>query len=152
MFSKKTLINAALVLCSILFSLFIAEVFLRSVKPYFLTARFLLPPNLDVKFKTLEFDTKVKTNSIGIRDEREYSLKHNGKFRIAVIGDSFTFGWGVNNGETFPAKLEVAPDSVKASTEFVINRQDFAITYPGRPDDLVQDNVVLTLSFVAPRS
>ena len=53
---------------------------------------------------------------------------------------------------TFPAKVEVAPDSVKASTEFVINRQDFAITYPGRPDNLVQDNVVLTLSFVAPRS
>jgi len=106
MFSKKILINAALVLCSILFSLFIAEVFLRSVKPYFLTARFLLPPNLDVKFKTLEFDTQVKTNSIGIRGEREYSIKHNGKFRIAVIGDSFTFGWGVNNDETFPAKLE----------------------------------------------
>ena len=33
-----------------------------------------------------------------------------------------------------------------------IDRQDFEITYPGKPDDLIQDNVVLTLSFVAPRS
>ncbi len=52
---------------------------------------------------------------------------------------------------TFPAKFEVAVDSVKANTEFVINRQDFDIAYPGKPDDLIQDNVVLTLSFVAPR-
>ncbi|MFT4628403.1 MAG: polyisoprenoid-binding protein YceI [Myxococcota bacterium] len=49
---------------------------------------------------------------------------------------------------TFPAKVEVSGDAVKASTEFVINRQDFGVTYPGRADDLVQDNVVLTISFV----
>jgi len=51
----------------------------------------------------------------------------------------------------FPAKIEVAADEVAASTEFTIDRKDFGVVYPGRPDDLVQDNVVLTISLVAPR-
>lgn len=51
----------------------------------------------------------------------------------------------------FPAKVTVADDVVQAETEFVIDRQDFGVTYRGRPDDLVQDKVVLTVSWVAPR-
>jgi polyisoprenoid-binding protein YceI len=53
---------------------------------------------------------------------------------------------------TFPAKLTVGDAEVSATTEFVINRQDFDVTYPGRPDDLIQDNVLLQVNFVAPRS
>ena len=50
---------------------------------------------------------------------------------------------------TFPAKIEVKDGEVHANTEFVINRQDFGISYPGRADNLVQDNVVLTVAFIA---
>ena len=46
----------------------------------------------------------------------------------------------------------MAADKVSAKTEFVINRQDFGVTYPGRADDLVQDNVAMQIEFVAPRS
>lgn len=53
---------------------------------------------------------------------------------------------------TFPAKVSVTEQEVVASTEFVINRQDFGITYPGMKDDLIQDNVAITVAFVAPRS
>ena len=53
---------------------------------------------------------------------------------------------------TFPAAITVEADAVKANTEFTIDRQDFGVSYPGRADDLVQDNVVLTIAFVAPRS
>ncbi len=53
---------------------------------------------------------------------------------------------------TFPAKVEVTADAVAANTEFVIDRQDFEITYEGRADNLVQDNVVLTIEFSAPRA
>lgn len=53
---------------------------------------------------------------------------------------------------TFPAKVAVAADKVTASTEFTIDRKDFGVVYPGKPDDLVQDNVVLTIQLVAPRS
>jgi polyisoprenoid-binding protein YceI len=53
---------------------------------------------------------------------------------------------------SFPATIAVSPTEVTASTEFVINRQDFGVTYPGKPDDLVQDNVVLKVALVAPRA
>lgn len=53
---------------------------------------------------------------------------------------------------SFPAKLVVSAETVEAATEFTIDRQDFGVTYPGKKDDLVQDNVVLQVSFVAPRA
>ncbi len=53
---------------------------------------------------------------------------------------------------SFPATLTVAAGEVGASTEFVVDRQDFGVTYPGKKDDLVQDNVVLKVAFVAPRA
>ncbi len=50
---------------------------------------------------------EVHTNSAGFRGTREYSLaKPQGVIRIAVLGDSFVFGFGVQDGETFPALLE----------------------------------------------
>jgi polyisoprenoid-binding protein YceI len=53
---------------------------------------------------------------------------------------------------TFPANISVSATEVTAKTEFVVNRQDFEVTYPGKPDDLVQDNVVLQVAFVAARA
>ena len=48
----------------------------------------------------------VKTNSFGLRD-REFSFtKARGTRRIAIIGDSFTFGWGVEQEQTFAKLLE----------------------------------------------
>lgn len=58
---------------------------------------------------------------------------------------------GVTKRVTFPARLTVSPVEVAARAEFAINRQDFGIVYPGKPDDLIQDNVVLTIELVAPR-
>lgn len=52
---------------------------------------------------------------------------------------------------TFPAKVEVKPDGVTASSEFVLNRKDFGLVYPGKPDDLIQDNVKMTVQLVAPK-
>ncbi|MCO4744345.1 MAG: YceI family protein [Proteobacteria bacterium] len=53
---------------------------------------------------------------------------------------------------SFPATFELSPASVTANAEFVINRQDFKIVYAGRADDLIQDNVAITVKLVAPRS
>jgi polyisoprenoid-binding protein YceI len=49
---------------------------------------------------------------------------------------------------TFPATVSEAEGALKASTEFVIDRQDFGIAYPGMPDDLIQDSVALTIELV----
>jgi polyisoprenoid-binding protein YceI len=52
---------------------------------------------------------------------------------------------------TFPATIVIAPDSVSGTAEFSINRKDFKIVYPGKPDDLIRDDVVLKLTLKAPR-
>lgn len=52
---------------------------------------------------------------------------------------------------SFPAVIEVTPTEAKASTEFFIKRQDFGIVYPGKPDDLIKDEVVLRVSLSAPQ-
>ena len=103
---KAYFINAALVVGTVLFSLAITEAYLRFNKPYWLTANFLLLPSIDKTFETEEFKTRVVTNSIGLRDNREFTPEHNGRYRIAAIGDSNVFGWGVDNEQAFPAVLE----------------------------------------------
>lgn len=52
---------------------------------------------------------------------------------------------------SFPATITVAPDSASGTAEFSINRKDFKIVYPGKPDDLIRDDVLLKLSLKAPR-
>jgi lysophospholipase L1-like esterase len=50
--------------------------------------------------------TIVKINSDGFRD-RDFSIKKNtNTFRIIALGDSFTFGWGLNLTDTWPKQLE----------------------------------------------
>ena len=52
-------------------------------------------------------DKPVRTNSVGFRDSKEWTVpKPEGTFRIMVLGDSFTFGNGVNAEERFSDLLE----------------------------------------------
>lgn len=52
-------------------------------------------------------DTIVSFNSVGIRGLKEYRFEKPSDWkRIAVIGDSFTFGEEVNDSETYSALLE----------------------------------------------
>lgn len=46
-----------------------------------------------------------RTNADGLR-ERPLSVVRQSKVRILAIGDSFTFGTGIDGGETWPARLE----------------------------------------------
>jgi hypothetical protein len=55
---------------------------------------------------TGSFSTTFTTNSNGLRD-REYSFsKPKGVTRIVVVGDSFTWGWGVGDDEIYTEVLE----------------------------------------------
>jgi polyisoprenoid-binding protein YceI len=58
---------------------------------------------------------------------------------------------GVTKRITFPASVTVGEGTVKATAEFSINRHDFGITYPGMPDDLIRDLVVIKLTLDVPR-
>jgi hypothetical protein len=49
----------------------------------------------------------VRTNSLGMRSDREYPLRRpEGRRRIVLLGDSYTAGDGVSNGERYSDRLE----------------------------------------------
>jgi len=52
---------------------------------------------------------------------------------------------GVTKSITFPATIVVAPDAITVESTFAINRKDFGINYAGAVDNLIRDEVVLTL-------
>ena len=63
-------------------------------------------PNAQVWSESNEYKVLYKINSKGLRDT-EYSYdKRKGEFRIVCLGDSITFGWGVNAEERFTDILE----------------------------------------------
>jgi polyisoprenoid-binding protein YceI len=50
---------------------------------------------------------------------------------------------GISKSITFPAAIKVSGGFVDAYSEFAINRKDFGIVYPGAPDDLIKDDVLI---------
>lgn len=59
---------------------------------------------------------------------------------------------GVTKSVTFPATIAVAPDAVTVDSTFTINRKDFGINYAGAADNLIRDDVVLTLKVKATKA
>lgn len=58
---------------------------------------------------------------------------------------------GKKKSITFPATIRTEPGKVLVQSEFGINRKDFGIVYPGKPDDLIKDEVLIKLNLVALR-
>jgi polyisoprenoid-binding protein YceI len=52
---------------------------------------------------------------------------------------------GVTKSITFPATIKPHGDSVDVDAEFAINRKDFGVVYPGAPDDLIKDEILINL-------
>jgi lysophospholipase L1-like esterase len=93
------LAGAALAILSLAFA---DRLLVRRVLP---TYRYLLPPGSEVRYTTSEFEWVARINRCGLR-EREFDLEKKDAFRILTIGDSFTFGWGVNAEQSWPKLLE----------------------------------------------
>jgi polyisoprenoid-binding protein YceI len=53
---------------------------------------------------------------------------------------------GVTKQITFPATIAVSDKKVAVKSEFSINRRDFGIVYPGMPDDLIRDDVLMKIN------
>jgi len=60
-------------------------------------------PNVDATL----MNVPVHINADGLRDV-DHAVAHGDRYRIIFLGDSFTFGWGVKESETFKARLEAA--------------------------------------------
>lgn len=52
---------------------------------------------------------------------------------------------GVTKSITFPATIVVSPGGINVDSSFSINRKDFGINYAGAANNLIRDEVVLTL-------
>jgi len=68
---------------------------------------FSLRPEWETVHATASFQVSVRTNALGLRGAALQPAKPAGSLRILVLGDSFAFGFGVEDYETFPARLEV---------------------------------------------
>jgi polyisoprenoid-binding protein YceI len=68
-----------------------------------------------------------------------------GKFKVTGNLDLH----GVAKSISFPADIQVTGEAVTLKADFAINRRDFNINYPGKPNDLIRDNVVLKLDVKA---
>lgn len=58
------------------------------------------------RFDSSEFSVRIRTNRYGLRGPEPAMPKPAGRFRILVLGDSFTFGFPVQDEETFCSLLE----------------------------------------------
>lgn len=65
----------------------------------------VLPARFKRVLRTSEFDSTVVVNALGFRD-REFQAERNHAYRIVAVGDSATFGWGVDIEDTWVKQLE----------------------------------------------
>ena len=82
-----------------------------------------------------------KSSSITKKPSGAYTHEINGALTLH----------GVTENVTFPATVSVTPAAVTGSGELRIDRKKFGVIYPGMPDDLIKDEVVLKPSFVFTR-
>ncbi len=138
--------GAGLVLVSIIVSLLVVEVAVRLFFPEPVRPRFTVDssygirgnePNLEVKYSVPgDYEAVIRTNNDGMRGTREYDrAKPADICRIAVIGDSFAFGEGVEDDEIVSARLEalLTGDAAEARLE-VLN---FAVPGIGTAEELI---------------
>ena len=106
-----------LLAASTCFAIGTAEVVLRLVSPALRCPRYQSLPSTTLHHvlpagKTMYFGAigsehiYVKTNSDGLRSDYEREPFKQADVRIACLGDSFTFGYGVQGDRSYPAVLE----------------------------------------------
>ena len=68
-------------------------------------AGLIFGPYSEVHHTTREFSYVARINNLGFRD-RDFSAGRSSTKRAVVLGDSFTYGWGVDIAESWPKALE----------------------------------------------
>jgi len=121
---RGILINLSLFLISTLFALFLSEIALRLIglKPLYVSPerdRFwkydsLLgwkhEPGQEGIFETPQFRTLVRINENGLRDRSHPYERQDDSERILALGDSFAWGYGIEEPERFSQLLEQSLD------------------------------------------
>ena len=105
------------------------EVFLRLIAPVAMLPRFVTATDFGIRanspdetyqHSTPEYRVELRTNSKGVRADREFPYeKPDGVFRIVVLGDSFGLGYGVSLEDMFLTHLEEGLESRGAEIELI---------------------------------
>jgi len=118
--ARGILINLSLVIVSSCFALFLSEIALRMMgfeplyvspeRDHFWKYDSLLgwahEPGQEGIFETPQFRTTVRINEKGLRDRPHSYERQSDIKRILVLGDSFAWGYGVEESERFSQLLE----------------------------------------------
>lgn len=122
--SRGILINLSLILISTVFALFLSEIALRliGIKPMYVSPErdqfwkydsllgWVHQPGQQGIFETPQFRTSVRINETGLRDRSHSYSRQNSSPRILVLGDSFAWGYGVEEPDRFSQQLEKSMD------------------------------------------
>ncbi len=106
--------NIFIIFYSLIFFIILGEIAVRFFSPallehqrMFIDGDYMHSPilrkNLDMTIGSGKNQYHLKTNSLGLRSLKEFNKSDN---NILILGDSFTFGLGVSNDETYPYQLE----------------------------------------------
>jgi len=169
---KQFVANTALILFSILIPFGLTELFLRF---YFrksmdlnmemfkyssqnkVPSKKLLPGHLHKPTSnSFLMGSSVSINSVGMRDEKDPYNRDDDSFRIALVGDSFVFGWGVDSSHTFSELIQsklnssgICPSKIEVYNFGVGNYntlQELALYESLAP--IVQPNMTLLVHFI----
>ena len=83
----------------------LADVLTGMSRPELRLAHQLFPPNANISVTTSEFSYTAQINRMGMRDHA-VPLEEKTGLRVAVVGDSFTYGWGVPFEQAWIKRLE----------------------------------------------
>ena len=98
-----------------------------------------------ISWKAIHTFPGVVTHS-QFTDSNRYDAVLEGAAREASLGWKSEFSL---TGAT--PRVVLTDRDLKANSEFSINRKDFGLVYPGMPDDLIRDEVVIKLTISAPK-
>ena len=119
---RGALLNLLLMLTSIVVILGLCEIGLRLFYPAGSQPKIndfdpllghRMKPNVDLVhvWPAHENVSTIRTNSAGFRGPELPGTKRAGEFRILLLGDSYTFGFGVGDEDTFAHRLQEMIDS-----------------------------------------
>ncbi len=93
----------------------------------------------------------LTTNARGFRGREDYTSEApSGRYRIVCLGDSFTLGYGVDDGESFPALLEALEPALQAVN---MGQGGYGIDQSYLwylRDGLALESALVVLAFIAP--
>ena len=96
--------------------------------------------------------SSVAPFSGSVKDSTDPRQDEISKYKVAdpthTVSGNLTIK-GVTKNISFPAKVNITGNSLTALAKFNINRKEWNIVYPGKPDDLIRDDIHIGLSIKA---